>query len=164
MEILNKGKHPFTVPKMYFTRDRAESIKLNSIDQPMIIISASGMLTGGRILHHLKHRISSPKNTILFVGFQPPGSRGDYLKQGVKDIRILGDDIPVNAEIAEISGLSAHADRDELLRWCASCQGRPKKVAVVHGEPESANTFRHSLVDKFGWDVYVPKYLQVVEV
>jgi metallo-beta-lactamase family protein len=139
-------------------------MKLNSIDEPMIIISASGMLSGGRVLHHLKHRLGDPRDTVLFVGFQPPGSRGDWLKKGVDTIRVLGDEIPVRAEIAEISGLSAHADRDELLRWCRSCTGTPGRVAVVHGEPESAANFRKTLEEQMKWNVFVPKYLEKVEV
>lgn len=162
--LLRKGHQPFSTSHLGFTRDRHDSIKLNSVDQPMIIISASGMLTGGRILHHLRHRVSDARNTILFVGFQPPGSRGDWLKKGSKVIRILGEDVRVNAEIAEISGLSAHGDKDELLKWCRSCSGTPKKVAVVHGEPESAAAFANSLREEFKWNVVVPAYLEKIVV
>jgi metallo-beta-lactamase family protein len=163
-DLLQRGAQPFAVPKMYFTRDKEESIKLNSIDEPMILISASGMLSGGRILHHLKHRVSDKRNTVLFVGFQPPGSRGDWLKQGNKTMKLIGDEVPVNAEVCEISGLSAHADRDELLRWCRTCSGVPSKVAVVHGEPDSAKHFAETLRCDLGWDAFVPEYLQTIEV
>lgn len=164
LALLNKGFKPFHVPKMYFIRDREESIKLNSISEPMILISASGMLSGGRILHHLKHRVTDRKNTVLFVGFQPPGSRGDWLKRGAQSIRILGEEVAVRAEIREISGLSAHGDREELLRWCRSCSGTPGKVAVVHGEPDSARAFATTLRDQLGWNTVVPSYLQTIEV
>jgi metallo-beta-lactamase family protein len=164
LALLQKGFKPFQMPKMYFTRARAESIKLNSIREPMILISASGMLTGGRILHHLKHRVSDERNTILFVGFQPPGSRGDWLKQGNRSMTLLGDEVSVNAEICEMSGLSAHGDRNELLRWCRSCSGTPGKVAVVHGEPESAKAFAESLRDELLWDATVPSYGSVITV
>jgi metallo-beta-lactamase family protein len=163
-ELLRKGSQPFTVSKMYFTREREESIKLNSIDEPMILISASGMLSGGRILHHLKHRVSDKRNTVMFVGYQPPGSRGDWLKRGNKTMRLLGDEVPVNAEVCEVSGLSAHADRDELLRWCRSCSGTPDRVAVVHGEPESARNFSALLGKEFGWNSFVPGYLDTITV
>jgi metallo-beta-lactamase family protein len=163
-ELLHRGAQPFTVPKMYFTREREESIKLNSIDEPMILISASGMLSGGRILHHLKHRVSDKRNSVMFVGYQPPGSRGDWLKRGNKTARLLGDEVPVNAEICEVSGLSAHADRDELLRWCRSCSGTPGRVAVVHGEPDSARHFSELLGKELGWSSFVAEYLQTITV
>jgi metallo-beta-lactamase family protein len=163
-ELLHRGAQPFTVPKMYFTREREESIKLNSIDEPMILISASGMLSGGRILHHLKHRVSDKRNSVMFVGYQPPGSRGDWLKRGNKTARLLGDEVPVNAEICEVSGLSAHADRDELLRWCRSCSGNPGRVAVVHGEPDSARHFSELLGKELGWSSFVAEYLQTITV
>jgi metallo-beta-lactamase family protein len=163
-EMLRRGAHPFTVSKMYFTREKEESIKLNSIEEPMILISASGMLSGGRILHHLKHRVSDKRNTVMFVGYQPPGSRGDWLKRGNKTMRLLGDEIPVNAEVCEVSGLSAHADRDELLRWCRSCSGTPGRVAIVHGEPESAQRFSETLHREMGWNALVPGYLDTITV
>ncbi len=164
LALLNKGAQPFTVSKMFFTREKEESIKLNSIDEPMILISASGMLSGGRILHHLKHRISDKKNTVLFVGFQPPGSRGDWLKRGNRTMKLIGDEVQVNAEICEISGLSAHADKNELLRWCRSCTGTPGRVAVVHGEPESAKRFSETLSQELAWNTFVPGYLDTVTV
>ena len=162
--ILKQGNLPFSFSKLFFTKDRSESIRLNSVDSPMVIIAASGMLTGGRILHHLRHRVSSPINTILFVGFQPPGSRGAWMKSGAKTMRLLGQEVPIRAEIAEISGLSAHGDRDELLRWCKSCSGRPSKVAIVHGEPEAAQSFAKTLHDKMGWDPFVASFKQRVEI
>lgn len=164
LQLLKSGKQPFVVPKMHFIRDRSESIKLNSISEPMVLISASGMLTGGRILHHLKHRLANPNNTVLFVGFQPPGSRGDWLKRGAPSIQVLGQEVPVKAEIREISGLSAHGDRSELLRWCSSCSGKPSKVAVVHGEPEAAQHFATRLHADFKWNAVVPNYLQSIDV
>lgn len=162
--LLQKGFQPFQLPKLYFTRERAESIKLNSIQEPMILISASGMLSGGRVLHHLKHRVADERNSIVFVGFQPPGSRGDWLKSGHDTMTLLGDEVPVRAEVAEISGLSAHGDRNELLRWCRSCSGTPRKVAVVHGEPQSAEAFSATLSHELGWDTFVPRYGDTVEV
>ncbi len=162
--LLERGFQPFNLPKVYFIRDRHESIKLNSIHEPMIIISASGMLSGGRILHHLKHRVSDERNTILFVGFQPPGSRGDWLKSGNQTMALLGEEVPVRAEICEMSGLSAHADKNELLRWCRSCVGMPGKVAVVHGEPESAKSFSATLARELGWNTVVPAFNELIEV
>jgi metallo-beta-lactamase family protein len=162
--ILKHGRHPFHVNKMHFVRDRNESKALNSIREPMILISASGMLTGGRVLHHLMHRVTHEENTILFVGHQPEGGRGDWLKKGNPTVRIFGEEVPVRAEISEISGLSAHGDREELLRWCRSCSGKPSRVAVVHGEPETAATFRDTLAKEFSWNAFTPSYLQTIEV
>jgi metallo-beta-lactamase family protein len=162
--LLKAGTQPFSVPKMYFIQEREESKKLNHIQEAMILISASGMLSGGRILHHLRHRVANERNTILFVGFQPPGSRGDWLKRGGESIRLLGEDVPVRAQIAEISGLSAHADKDELIRWCKSCTGTPGKVVVVHGEPSSAQSFSASLQHELGWNTVVPSYAETITV
>lgn len=162
LALLKKGFQPFQVSKTYFTRERAESIKLNSIHEPMVIISASGMLTGGRVLHHLKHRVSDARNTILFVGFQPPGSRGYWLKSGHQTMTLFGEEVPVRAEVSEMSGLSAHADRNELLRWCRSCKGTPGKVAIVHGEPDAAGAFGETLNRELGWSTTVPGYGDVI--
>ena len=160
MGIIGKGKHPFSMSKLYFTQSSRESKKLNSIMEPMIIISASGMLSGGRILHHLFHRISSPNNTILFVGYQPPGGRGDWILSGASSLRVFGQEIEIKAQIEEVSGLSAHADQSELLRWCEECNSKPNNVALVHGEPSSAEAFQRVLEEKFSWNVFQAGYLQ----
>ncbi len=156
--ILKRGQHPFEPSALHFIRDREESKKLNRVVAPMVIISASGMLTGGRVLHHLFHRVSSPKNTILFVGFQPPGSRGAWMLSGATSLRVLHEEVPLRAEVREISGLSAHADRDELLRLASSCAAAPGRVAVVHGEPEAAQAFAKTLTAKLAWNVGIPAY------
>ena len=162
--ILHRGQQPFSTTRLRFTRDRKESIALNDITEPMIIISASGMLTGGRILHHLLHRVGDPRNTLLLVGFQPPGGRGAWLKSGADQMRLFGQEVNVRCKVEEISGFSAHADREELLRWCKACPGTPKQVAVVHGEPDSAASFRDLLQKEMGWNVFVAKYRQNIEV
>lgn len=162
--ILREGRRPFQCPKLYFTRSRRESIKLNSIAEPMIIISASGMLSGGRILHHLKHRISSPLNTLLFVGYQPPGGRGAWIKSGAESLTLLGEKLPIRAQIAEVSGLSAHAGKDELSQWCQALPSAPHQTAVVHGEPESAKAMAKELDTELGWNTFAPNYLEEIEV
>ncbi len=154
------GARPFNPPKLHFIRDREESKKLNKIDSPMILISASGMLTGGRILHHLKHRVSDPRNTVLVVGYQPPGGRGAWLLGGAPTMRLLGQEVPLRCEVHEISSFSAHADRAELLKWCRSCKGVPRNVAVVHGEPEQARAFCKTLTAELGWGAFVAAYQQ----
>lgn len=156
--IASGGRSPFDLSKLYFTRNRNESKKLNSIDEPMIIISASGMLSGGRILHHLFHRVSSPQNCILFVGFQPPGGRGDWMLKGSKTMRLFHQEVDVRARVESISGLSAHGDRDELLKWCRSCEGTPERVMVTHGEPDSAKAFAGSLKKELNWNAKPATY------
>lgn len=162
--ILARGKQPFSCSKLRFIQSREESMALNKIDQPMVLISASGMMTGGRILHHLRNRVSDPRTTILFVGFQPPGSRGAWIKSKPDTVRVFGEELPMRAQVAEISSLSAHGDRGELLRWCKSCSGRPGKVAVVHGESGPAAAFAQSLKSELSWGAFVAEYLQTVEV
>lgn len=162
--LFQDGGRPFSPSKVHFIRDQQESKKLNSIVEPMILISASGMLSGGRILHHLVHRISSPNNTLVFVGYQPTGGRGDWILSGAKSLRLFGEERPIRAKIENISGLSAHAGRSELLRWCKECRGTPKKVAIVHGEPDSASDFAKSLREQLHWDTFVASYMQTYTV
>ncbi|MCI5066525.1 MBL fold metallo-hydrolase [bacterium] len=163
LQIKAGGRDPFSSSKIYFTKSTAESKKLNGIVEPMIVISASGMLSGGRILHHLRQRVSSPKNTVLFVGYQPPGGKGDYLLSGGDDLRLFGEHYPVRATIESISGLSAHGDREEMIRWCRESKGTPGRVAVVHGEPDSAKAFSETLQSTFQWNTTVPGYLETIE-
>jgi metallo-beta-lactamase family protein len=159
-----QGEKIFTPDNTRFVRDRSASIHLNSVHEPMILISASGMLSGGRILHHIKLRITDKRNTLLFVGFQPEGGTGAWIKSGAKTVRLLGEEVSVRAEIAEISSLSAHGDCEEMLRWCRECTGFPKKVAVIHGETDSANAFAARLKKEFGWDTFVPRFQELVKV
>lgn len=160
LAVMRRGAKPFVLPKLYFTKDREESIKLNTIDEPMVIIAASGMLSGGRILHHLKHRIGSPLNTIVFVGFQPKGGRGAWILSGADTLRLFGTDIPIRAQVVQLSAFSAHADKNDLMQWCRAGSETPGAVAVVHGEPESAQRFAESLRDDLGWNAQPAKYLE----
>ncbi len=161
--IVRKHKKPFQPRRTHYTRDREESKRLNKISDSMIVIAGSGMLNGGRILHHLYHRISDPRTTVLLVGYQPPGGRGDWMRSGADSIRIFGEELPLRAEVEEISGLSAHADRSELLRWCRSCKGRPDKVFLVHGEPDQARAWQDTVQRELQWNAEVASYLQKVE-
>ena len=150
IQLLRSGKHPFSFAKLGFTQSRDDSIKLNSIDEPMVIISASGMLTGGRILHHLKNRVAAAKNTVLFVGYQPVGGKGWYMQQNHPTVRLFGEEIPMRAEVSSISGLSAHGDHSDLRHWldnCVEISNKPKQIAVVHGEPDVAKAFAKELTD-----------------
>lgn len=162
--LRTKGKQPFSPTKLHFVQDSQESKHLNTIDSPMIIISASGMLSGGRILHHLFHRAGDPRNTIALVGFQPQGSRGDLLKRGAPTMKLFGQEVTVRSEVREVSSLSAHAGKSELLRWCKESKGTPGKVAVVHGERKASESFSETLKQELKWNCFVPEYLQKIEV
>ena len=140
------------------TPDDSKAIDASS--GPMLIISASGMATGGRVLHHLRRFMPDPRNTVLLVGYQSAGTRGRALLDGVDELKIFGDYIRVGARIAQIDGLSAHADWAELVEWLATSEAAPKQVFVNHGEPAAADAFRRRLVERFGWSVTLPHHGQ----
>jgi len=151
------GKDPFGFNMLRYTHSTEESKRLNDLRRPAIIISASGMCEGGRVLHHLRRNIGDPKTTILFVGFQAENTLGRKLLQGDKIARIYGEEFEVRAKIEEIDGYSAHADEGELLDFIAAIPNKPKRVFVVHGEPDAANAMAAGL-SKLGIEnVIVPK-------
>jgi len=130
---------------------------LNQLSGPMIIVSASGMLTGGRILHHLRIRAGDPRNTILMTGYQAEGTRGAALLAGAERLKIHGDYYPVRAEITAIASLSAHADSSELLDWVRPIAAHgPAQVFVTHGEPPAATALARQLKESFGWNARTP--------
>jgi len=141
-----------------FTKTADESKMLNKLEQPAIIISASGMAEAGRILHHLKHNLWRPEAGILFVGYQAEGSMGRRLLEGEKRVRIMGEDISVKASIYNIDGFSAHADQAELLEWLSHFKEKPANVFVIHGETESTEVFAGLLKEKLDMPAYIPRY------
>jgi len=145
-----------------FVREADESKALNAKKEPMIIISASGMATGGRVLHHLKAFAPDPRNTILFVGFQAGGTRGEAMVNGIQSIKIHGVYLPVNAEVRLLHNLSAHADYREILGWLKCFKWQPKKTFLTHGEPVAANAFRLHIEEELKWRVDVPEYKESV--
>ncbi|MGC4006022.1 MAG: MBL fold metallo-hydrolase [Pirellulales bacterium] len=147
---------------VHLCRTAQESKALNGIQGPAVIISSSGMMTGGRILHHLKQRLPDPKNTIVLGGYAAPGTRARQLADGTKFMRLLGHDVPVRAAIARMPALSGHADRTELLRWLAPLAD-PKRVFLTHGEPASARALAGTLRETRGWNVEIPKHGELVE-
>lgn len=147
---------------MQFVRSSEESKLLNDQKGPMLIISASGMLTGGRVLHHLKAFAPFPENTILLTGFQSAGTRGDALQRGVREIKIHGQYISVKADVKILDNMSAHADFGELLQWFKQSKINPKKVFVTHGEPTAADDFRRCLTEVFDWKCSVPESAETV--
>jgi len=146
-----------------FATTSEESKALNDVAYPSIIISASGMAEGGRILHHLAYKLPDPRATVLFVGFQAIGTRGRALQDGREFVKMYGREIPVKARIETLDGLSAHADRGELLGWLGSAATRPGRVHLVHGEPDARDALAASMRDRFGLDVNCPDYLDTVE-
>jgi len=140
-----------------------ESRSLNEIRHPVIILSASGMASGGRVVHHIKAFGPDPRNTILFAGYQAAGTRGAAMLGGAESVKIHGEYVPINAEVDFISNLSAHADYSEMLDWLGHFEQAPIKTFLTHGEPVAADTFRRHIEEKLAWDVVVPEYLETIE-
>jgi metallo-beta-lactamase family protein len=158
------GVSPLQTKNLQFVRTVEESKKINDHRFPSIIISANGMATGGRILHHLIQRLPDSRNSIVFVGFQAAGTRGRTLSDGARAIRIFGEDYPVRAQIHTISGFSAHGDYQELLRWLNGFTTPPKRVFLVHGEPQAILGMQQHIESTFKhWKVYAPEYLETAE-
>ncbi len=150
------------ISNVSIVRSSQESKALNHIRGSVIIISGSGMCTGGRIKHHLCHNIGRPESTILFVGYQAANTLGRQILDGKPQVRILGETYDVQANIERISGFSAHADREELLRWMGTLSTTPRRVFVTHGEPEAAKALQKKIVDEKGWDAQVAQYKETV--
>ena len=144
-------------PAVHLCRSTDESKALNHVKGPAVIISSSGMMTAGRIVHHLKRRLPGPENTVVLGGYMAVGTRGRQLQDGAETIRMHGEEIPVRAAVESISGLSGHADRSDLLRWLSPLP-RPQQVFLVHGEPDSAAALAETLRETRGWDVEVPDF------
>ncbi len=147
-----------------YVRTVTASKALNNRSGPMIIISASGMATGGRVLHHLKHVGPDPKNTTLFTGYQAAGTRGRSLLEGAEHVKLHGRYAPIRARVEMLDGLSAHADADELIDWLSQGTLKPKAVFVTHGEPEASTAFQSKLASRFGWTATVPSDGLVAEI
>ncbi|WP_420582363.1 MBL fold metallo-hydrolase RNA specificity domain-containing protein [Reichenbachiella sp.] len=147
-----------------YYKSQESSNNLNNIEKGAIIISASGMCTGGRILHHLFHRLPRKNDTLLFVGYQAIGSRGRKILEGDETSRIFGLEVPIKSHIKYLNGLSAHADQSELMQWVSQISRPPKYTFVVHGEPDSAKTFANKISSSLAWsNVIVPQYLESIE-
>jgi len=150
----------FDFPQLTYVTEQSQSVGLNEIKSGAIIISASGMATGGRILHHLANRMPRREDTILFIGFQVEGTRGRDLLEGRNEIRIFGELFPVYCDVQQVNGFSAHADRDELRKWLGGFESSPKMTFVVHGEIDAAVAMKDYIKDTLGWNAMVPEYLE----
>ncbi|MGB8473846.1 MAG: MBL fold metallo-hydrolase [Candidatus Acidiferrum sp.] len=153
---------PLDVHEFHLTRAVEDSKAINNVKTPCIIISASGMVSGGRILHHMAHRLPDARNAVILAGFQAVGTRGRALLEGAKILHLFGQAVPVNAEILEMGQFSAHAGKSELLRWLSNLPAPPKQTYLTHGEPEAAQALQSAIQDKFKWNVAVARYLDTV--
>ncbi|ASN53214.1 MBL fold metallo-hydrolase RNA specificity domain-containing protein [Sinomonas sp. R1AF57] len=151
----------YNLPTM--VREPDDSKLLNLRGGPMVIISASGMLTGGRVLHHVEAYGGEAKNAIVLSGYQAGGTRGASLLDGAGSLRIYGRDVPIRAEVVSLENLSAHADADEILRWMGACSTAPRMVYVTHGEPEASDALRRRIQHELGWRARVPEHLEQVD-
>lgn len=152
---MDEKRCPLCCKTYHLVSSAEESKALNHRKGAMIVIAGSGMVTGGRILHHLKHRLPDPRTTVLLVGFQAMGTRGRSLKEGSSQLRLLGQDVSVRAWVENIDGLSAHADQDEILRWLSTFRRPPRKTWIVHGEPGPAATLARLVHERLGWSAAV---------
>ena len=141
-----------------YSSTSADSKAIDASEGPLIVISASGMATGGRVLHHLQRFLPDPKSTVLLVGYQAAGTRGRALGDGVDELKIHGQYVPVKAQVRKLDGLSAHADYAEIVDWLRASRVHPRKVFVTHGEPAAADALRRRLRDHLRWDAVVPDH------
>jgi metallo-beta-lactamase family protein len=166
-DMRNHGRRAiqaFATKRFQTVNSTQQSKELTASKLPSIVVSSSGMATGGRVLHHLKAALPDPRFTVLFVGYQAEGTRGRDLVDGAKEVKIHGQFVPVNAEVRKIDSMSAHADRGELLRWLSGFESAPKTTYLVHGEPGPQGALKRQIETALGWRVEVPKYREMVEV
>lgn len=157
------GVKLFNPPDVHFDRTVDESKALNHARSPLVIISASGMATGGRVVHHLERCLPDHRNTVLFVGFQAAETRGQIIQSGAEFVKMNGRDVRIHARIESMENLSAHADSGEILRWLGQFRERPQKTFLVHGEPRAAAALKERIAQQLHWDVSVHSYLERVQ-
>ena len=162
-EAMQKGDNPLEFPGLKFTMTADESKALNEDPRPSIIISASGMCEVGRIKHHLKHNLWNPKSTILFVGYQAPGTLGYKIVNGAKKVTIFGEEIAVNARIEYIEGYSGHADQEGLMNFIYSFRKKPKNIFIIHGEEESQDVLKAKIEEETGISAIIPEFGEIFE-
>ncbi|HEY7354707.1 MAG TPA: MBL fold metallo-hydrolase [Terriglobales bacterium] len=163
-QLISRYGSPLEWPGFHFAQTVEESKKINELNSPCIIISSSGMVTGGRIQHHLMQRLPDPKNTIIFIGFQAPGTRGFTIKSGAAEVKMFGQTVPIRAQIATLEQFSDHADTPELLEWLHTFKTTPSAVYLVHGEPAASSQLRDTIEKDLGWNVEVAQWMQKVQV
>lgn len=160
--VLMQKKHPLRTGSMTTASTREESKRINDMKGARIIISASGMMTGGRVLHHAMRILPNENATIVFVGYQAAGTTGRRILEGEREVRIMKEWIPVRCHVTKVEGFSAHADWKTVLRWLEGLKAQPKTVFTTHGEPEAAEAMAEHIRERFGWNVVVPQYGQTI--
>jgi metallo-beta-lactamase family protein len=153
---------PLTWQGFNFALKQEDSKKINQVVYPCIIVSSSGMVTGGRVLHHLLHRLSDPRNLVLFIGFQAPGTRGAIIKSGAGTVRIFSGEVPIRAQVVALEQFSDHADTGELLHWLRTFKKQPATTYLVHGENNAASLLQNAITEELGWKVRIAKWLEKV--
>jgi metallo-beta-lactamase family protein len=163
-ELIRKYGSPVEWPNFTFALTAEQSKKINESHFPSIIISSSGMVTGGRILHHLAQRLPDPRNLVIFIGFQAPGTRGAIIKDRADEVKIFGEMVPIRAQVAALEQFSDHADPPELLEWLGTFRGKPGVTYLVHGEPSASSQLRDRMKKELGWNVQIAEYMERVPV
>jgi len=158
-----KGEQIFHPKQLHLCKSKEQSVAINQHKSRAIIISASGMATGGRILHHLRHRLPYPQNTMLFIGYQAEGTRGRTILDGNSYVKLHGKHIPIKAKVENISGFSGHADYNEILAWLMGFNKPPEKTFIVHGETNASASLAEKIRKQFGWDVVIPGFAESFE-
>ena len=160
--LVQKYGSPLNWAGFHFAPKQEDSRKINEVHYPCIIVSSSGMVTGGRVLHHLMQRLPDPRNQVIFIGFQAPGTRGEIIKSGAKSVRIFSQEVPIRAQVAAIEQFSDHADTEELLVWLQTFKKKPQTTFLVHGEPEAASLLQQTITSKLGWNARVAQWMEKV--
>jgi metallo-beta-lactamase family protein len=163
-DLIKKYGSPIEWSGFTFALTAEQSKKINESHYPSIIVSSSGMVTGGRILHHMAQRLPDPKNLVIFIGFQAPGTRGAIIKSGAPEVKIFGEFVPIRAQIAALEQFSDHADPPEMLEWLRTFKNQPGTTYLVHGEPAAASQLRDRMKKELGWNVQVAEYMERVDV
>jgi metallo-beta-lactamase family protein len=164
VESANGGKgDPLNVHEFHLTRTADQSKAINNVKTPCIIVSASGMVSGGRVLHHLAQRLPDSRNAVILAGFQAQGTRGRALQEGAKSLRLFGQEVIVKAEIVVMGQFSAHAGKSELMRWLKGLPSPPKQTYLIHGEPAAAQSLQRAIQGELKWSASVARYLDTVE-
>ena len=158
--LIRKYGSPLQWPGFAFALTADDSKKINQTNFPSIIVSSSGMATGGRVLHHLMQRLPDPRNTVIFIGFQAPGTRGFIIKSGAPEVRIFGETVPIRAQTATFEQFSDHADTPELLQWLHTFTNQPGVTYLVHGEPAASSQLRDAMRKELGWNVQVAEWME----
>jgi len=163
-DLIQKYGSPLTWPGFTFAATRDDSMKINAVHTPCIIVSSSGMVTGGRVMHHLAQRLPDPKNLVIFIGYQAVGTNGYIIKNKAQSVKLFGQSVPIRAQVAAVEQFSDHADPRELLEWLHTFKNQPAVTYLVHGEPDAAAALRQTMTHELKWNVQIAQYLQKQEI